>query len=314
MVSIIVPVYNVEKYLSHCIDSILIQTYKNIEIILVDDGSTDRSGYICDDYKRKEDRIVVIHKKNGGLSSARNAGLEIAHGEYISFVDSDDWIAPEFIETHIQNIKKSNADISICRYWNIKERNIKAIQERKGKEFCILTKEEAIDSMFIYNKFQSQVWCMVFKRELFDDIKFPYGRTYEDQAVTYKLIWESTRIVFTNEKLYYYYYNPNGICLSYKDRRDLLLAYDESIDFFKEKYPRIVKYIGYIWVSMYLRQYCNAISTYYIEFFRAEYRKFKIRSKGFIFSKSVSNRSRILYLSFVFLNEKGLKVFKSCVK
>ena len=313
MVSIIVPVYNVEKYLSKCVDSILIQTYRDFEIILVDDGSTDSSGLICDNYN-KEERITVIHKKNGGVSSARNAGLEIARGDYIAFVDSDDWVSPEFIETHIQNLKKMDADISVCRYWNIKDRNIKSIQEKKEKEIWILTKEEAIDAMFIYNKFQSQVWCMVFNRKLFDDIKFPFTRTYEDQAVTYKLIWESARIVFTNEKLYYYFQNHNGICLSYKDRRDLLLAYDEAIEFFREKYPRIVKFIGYTWVAMYLRQYCNALSTCYINFFRGENIKFRVRAKGFLFSKSVSNRSRILYLSFIFFHEKGLKIFKAYVK
>lgn len=136
LISIIVPVYNVEKYLNKCIDSIINQTYKNIEIILVDDGSTDNSGKICDEYLLRDSRIKVIHKNNGGLSSARNEGINISSGEYIGFVDSDDWVEPNMYEEMYKKILYSNADIVDCGYWKEYEnKSIKYISANEVK-FC----------------------------------------------------------------------------------------------------------------------------------------------------------------------------------
>ena len=125
LISIIVPVYNVEQYLDDCLISIINQTYKNIEIILIDDGSTDKSGKICDEYAKKDSRIIVIHKENGGVSSARNAGLRIAKGAYIGFVDPDDWIAEDMYEVLYSNAKKYDADVSVCKYKIVKNNSIK---------------------------------------------------------------------------------------------------------------------------------------------------------------------------------------------
>ena len=175
-ISVIVPVYNVEKYLSKCIDSILSQTYKNLEIILVDDGSPDSSPKICDKYKERDNRIKVIHKKNGGLASARNAGMDIATGKYIGFVDSDDMIAEDMYEVLLENMIKSNAEIAVCYKTDILEN----LQTGKGivEE---LNKTQALKKMVLGIEFGSHACDKLFKREiLVSDIRFPEGKTYEE--------------------------------------------------------------------------------------------------------------------------------------
>ena len=315
-ISVIIPVYNVESYLRFCLNSVIEQTYRNLEIILVDDGSPDNSGQICDEYEKKDNRVKVIHKENGGLSSARNAGLEIAKGEYISFVDSDDWIKPEFIEVLYNNLIKAEADISICKFQrkvhHCVENDYKINQQ---KEVLVFNRNQAVESMFVFNRFQSQVCTMLFKRHLFADIRFPFGRKYEDQFITYKLIWSSSRIVFTNEENYFYFTNLAGISHSYSGREDLLLAYDEALNFFsKNSNVEITRYVGYRWVETYLRQYSIFLDTDNVVFYRAEYVRFQARAKGFLFSKHISFKSRILYVAFVFFHERGLRLFKKYIR
>ena len=170
-ISVIVPVYKVEKYLKRCVESIVQQTYQNIEIILVDDGSPDRCPEMCDEYARRDARIKVIHKSNGGLSDARNAGLNIASGDYISFVDSDDWIEEDFIEILYKNMKKENADISIIGYTLIWESGRKK-RFTSDDEYYVFDKEDAVRELLKQQKFQCMVCQKMYRKSIFRSIIF----------------------------------------------------------------------------------------------------------------------------------------------
>ena len=207
LVSIIVPVYNVEKYLRPCLDSILAQTYKNLEIILVDDGSPDHSGAICDEFAARDPRVRVIHKTNGGLSDARNAGLDIATGDYIGFVDSDDWIAEDMFEYLLRNILVHSADIAECGYYNV---------------FPASTISNNTDNVIVYNthdaltallqlKIGNYAWNKLYKHSLFNDIRYPKGLLYEDVRTTYRLFAQCSTVVSLPEPKYYYRENTSGI-------------------------------------------------------------------------------------------------------
>lgn len=201
-ISIIVPIYNVEIYLEKCINSILNQTLSDFELIMVNDGSTDRSGEICNKYEMMDSRIKIIHKKNGGLSSARNAGLDVARGEYIGFVDSDDYIDKQMYEKMIEKSIKSDSDIVICDMkYNL---NGKDISQTQFEDFGIIDRNEALIQYFNHRSFKSHAQNKIYKKELFNNIRFPEGKLFEDVAVFYKLLYKSKRISFINEKLYIY--------------------------------------------------------------------------------------------------------------
>ena len=207
LISIIIPVYKVEKYLSQCLDSLLAQTYRNLEIILVDDDSPDSCGQICDDYAKKDGRIRVIHKSNGGLSSARNAGLDIAVGDYIGFIDSDDWIASDMFDYLLQNIKRYNADIAECGYYEVfpaySIRNrVHGIQIYNGKDAL---------SALLALKIGNYAWNKLYRRDLFADIRYPEGKNYEDVRTTYRLFGKARSVVSLAEAKYYYRQNNAGI-------------------------------------------------------------------------------------------------------
>ena len=176
--SIIVPVYNVEEYITECIDSILAQTYKDWELILVDDGSTDNSGKICEEYALKDSRIKVIHKENGGLSSARNSGLDIAKGEYITFIDGDDFISPDTIEENI-NILESQKGIDIIQY-PVYYRYGKNDAYKKSIESKIISGKEQLWYSYMINEYHCSVCDKIFKKYIFENIRFPIGITSED--------------------------------------------------------------------------------------------------------------------------------------
>lgn len=237
IISIIVPIYKVEKYLETCINSILSQTFTNFELILVDDGSPDRCGFICDEYKKKDKRIKVIHKKNGGLSDARNAGLDIATGKYIGFVDSDDIIHPKMYEILFNCMSKSDSDIVQCNFKKIK--NLDEIVDSLGKyngTFKEYDNKAAIIDMIDNNKINVNSWNKLYKRELFETLRFPKGKIHEDEFLTYKLLYNSRKIAYINEELYYYYQNDNGIMngSNILKRLDRIEALEERSKFFLE--------------------------------------------------------------------------------
>lgn len=209
LISIIVPVYNVQQFLPKCLDSILAQTYKNIEIIIVDDGAKDNSGKICDEYGIKYSNIQVIHKSNGGLSDARNKGIEFVNGKYIIFVDSDDIIAPQLVEYLYRLIKKNNAEIGICEVAHCYPN--KKILFKNSKDEYVLNSEQAIEEMFYQKSFLVSAWAKIYPTEFFRDIKFPVGVLFEDSAIMYRLFDKADKVVYGTAKLYGYMHRENSI-------------------------------------------------------------------------------------------------------
>lgn len=209
-ISVIVPIYNVEKYLDRCVKSLINQTYKNIEIILVDDGSPDKCPEMCDYYATEDYRIKVIHKENGGLSDARNVGIEKSTGSYISFVDSDDWVEEDFIEELYNNIKRENADISIIGYTLIWDSG-KRITYSDNNDYFVYNQEYAIKELLKQKKFQCMVCQKMYKRDIFSDIKFPLGKIYEDVAVSLPTFLKADKVVFSGDPKFYYFQRENSI-------------------------------------------------------------------------------------------------------
>ncbi len=201
MISVIVPIYNVEQYVEKCVESIMNQTYKDLEIILIDDGSTDGSGNICDEYAIKDSRIRVVHKENGGLSDARNAGIELAKGEFLSFVDGDDYIHPQMLEILYRNLMEQGCDISMCKFCHITEDEIidtVLISDLVRKEECSL-------KALVTNSSEIASACnKLYKRTLFDDIRYPKGKLHEDEYVIHELLGKSEGIVISDAQLYFY--------------------------------------------------------------------------------------------------------------
>ena len=202
IISIIVPVYNVEKYLKQCVDSILAQTFSDIEIILVDDGSPDECPKICDEYQKKDARVRVIHKSNGGLSDARNAGIKAAKGEYIGFVDSDDYIAPDMYEKLYKMMNDTGADMAVCQAVIVTDDS--SAQYTDSDEIKLLDKDEALYRMICKRLFTVNSWNKLYKKNLFNNIMFPVNMLYEDLATTYKLIDKCKTVVYSPMKKYAY--------------------------------------------------------------------------------------------------------------
>ncbi len=246
-VSVIVPTYKVEKYLCKCIDSIINQTYKNLEIILVDDGSPDNCGKICDEYALKDSRVRVIHKENGGLSDARNAGLETAKGDYIGFVDSDDWIELNMYERLVANAVKFDAEISVGGVADILEKDgeytqFKTTYDGKINEY-VLSKEEAMKKYFLGSW---SAWDKIYKKEVFDGICFPKGEINEDEAIVLYLLDRCNKIAYTNEVFYNYITRPGSNSITATSFHVKKLAWYKhckaNLEFIKEKYPELTEY------------------------------------------------------------------------
>lgn len=209
LISIIIPVYKVEKYLEKCIQSVINQTYENLQIILVDDGSPDNCGKICDEYAKKDHRIEVIHKSNGGLSDARNKGLEIAKGEYIGFVDSDDYIEADMYEVLYNLLKQYNADVSICNFYTVSQGKIAIKNADNGiNEY---NRIEILKEILSDRNIQSYAWNKLYKKELFDEIKYPIGKKYEDIGTTFYLLEKCNKVVVTGKSEYYYINRQDSI-------------------------------------------------------------------------------------------------------
>ena len=238
LISIIVPIYKVEAYLDRCIESIVDQTYKNLEIILVDDGSPDGCPQICDNWKEKDDRIKVIHKENGGLSDARNAGMQIMTGTYVSYVDSDDWIAKNMYEKMLKAIKKNDADICECQF----EKTagvIKDTANAKADTVVTLSKKEALKAV-VQEKINPVVWNKIYKREIVEGLYFEKGKYNEDEFWTYHAVEKAEKIIQIDDVCYYYFFREDSIINeTYNIRRmDALEARYERMKYLK-KYPEI---------------------------------------------------------------------------
>ena len=249
LISVVIPIYNVEKYLDKCLETVTNQTYKKIEIILVDDGSTDNSGDKCELWKKKDKRIVVIHKKNGGLSSARNAGIDIARGKYITFVDSDDYVDYSMIEILNNKINKYKADISICNRYYLFEDGRTYLRFKKNHDDLIMNSERAIYEMNNFKHFDMSAWAKMYKTDLFKDIKFPVGKLSEDYFIMYLLFDKADKIVYNSTPLYYYLQRSGSISKAQKINFDFVEAAYSQLTYVEKKYPNLEKCVRAAYVS-----------------------------------------------------------------
>lgn len=240
-ISIIVPVYNTEKYVQFCLESLIKQTYKQLEILVINDGSTDNSKLICDKIAQQDNRIKVLTKNNGGLSDARNYGLINATGDYIGFVDSDDYVSENLYEELLTGILQKNADIAVAAINQVDEKGtvlaVRAIPESN----IILSTYEGMKELLYSQRISNSVCNKLFKKELFSEIKFPVGKLYEDEYVTYKLFYKATSIYISSRAFYCYRYNANSITHSKFSERefDRIIASEEKIKFCDNKYPQL---------------------------------------------------------------------------
>lgn len=234
-VSVIVPAYNIAEYLSTCLDSILAQDFESFEIIIVDDGSTDQTSEIANEYEKKFDKISVIHQKNAGLSAARNAGVKKAKGNYLAFIDGDDLIAKSFLSALYNAIKSTSSELAVCELieFSTQTPDEKAISKPVAKK-----REEAVAGLLVGQENRDIIVCnKLFKKELFKNIKFPVGELHEDNLTTYKLFAETNSVAYIKDRLYYYRKRPGSIMAE----QDLLArlkikerAAKEAIVYFKD--------------------------------------------------------------------------------
>lgn len=239
LVSVIVPVYKVEKYLSRCIESILNQTYENIEVILINDGSPDKCPEICDEHAKRDNRVIVIHQANSGPSSARNKGLDIAKGKYIMFIDSDDFINKIMIEEMLINLIDSKADISMCDHLKIYKGN-EIINFNQIKKNEVLNRENVLE--WLLDEHEICVpWGKLYKSNLFFDLRFQIDKYNEDMFIIHKLFHKARKIVY--DKRQFYYYSQEGTSLTRSEfnykKLDMVEAVAEWYHFIKENYPRL---------------------------------------------------------------------------
>jgi glycosyltransferase involved in cell wall biosynthesis len=244
LISIIIPVYNVEKYLKECVDSVRKQTYKNLEIILIDDGSKDNSGKLCDELAKEDNRIKVIHKENGGLSDARNVGIENATGEYIQFIDSDDFVEKDMIEILHNDICQEKADVSMCSLYLYKdgEKTTDASYKRE-----IFNKEQVLKEILLDERVRSYAWNKMFKKSLFESIRFPKGKVFEDIYTMSPIFQKANKIVFNDIPLYYYRQREGSIL--HNQTNELRLEYIKAAMFvnkdIEKNFPNLKDFCAY---------------------------------------------------------------------
>lgn len=249
LISIIVPIYNVEDYLDRCVESIVNQTYNNLEIILVDDGSPDNCSQMCDSWAEKDNRIKVIHKENGGLSDARNAGLKIATGEIVSFIDSDDWIELDMFEKMLNRMKKDNSDMVSCGVKWVEEDG--TVIRDVTSEDEVLDTETAMRELLNDNKLKQHVWNKIYKYDLIKDIPFEKGKYHEDVFWSYQIVGRTKKVSVVKESFYNYMQRSNSIMgESYSVKRlDALDANMLRCEYIKEHFPELYDNALYVYIG-----------------------------------------------------------------
>ena len=305
-VSIIVPVYNVEQYLKECIESILAQTWKNFEVILVDDGSTDSSGKICDEYSQKKEFISVIHKKNGGLSSARNAGIDVAQGDYLAFIDSDDVVHPRYLSELVAIVKKEKADLAACNFCVGSLCRWKNFSEVK---YDIRCNEDVLKKMNDNDVVVTVAWNKLYHAKFFREygLRYPVGKIHEDMFLTPQILYYTKKMVITNEQLYFYRQRENSIMNSSFSIKqlDALDAIEFRIELFQhwnKQYLQASEYESYIRKSNELYKKMKEEETdLYIE----AQERIKTKMKDFRYKKSIFNmlswKYRIKLMAFLIM-------------
>lgn len=302
IISVIVPVYKVEQYIHRCINSILEQSFADFELILIDDGSPDNCGTICDEYAKVDNRVRVIHQENGGLSAARNTGIDWvmqnSGSEWITFVDSDDWVKNNYLERLFEAVQKYGSKVSVGDFKKVSD-----TETVKNFETEII--EINPEELWISNRANATVaWGKLYGKNLFEEIRYPIGRIHEDEFVTYKLLFPLEKIAYVQECLYMYFQNDEGIMnTSWSLKRlDALDAFEEQLKFFKKgKFKQVFYdteriYINDLAVAI-EKIYCN-----YPEYINKEKLKNKLRWKICKYKKkiglSVKNKSNIFLVAF----------------
>ena len=299
LISVIVPVYNVEKYLRRCIDSILNQTYQNLEIILIDDGSTDNSGAICDEYIKKDNRILVIHQENKGLAGARNSGLDIAKGKYIGCVDSDDYIHPEMYERLYNLIVSTNTDMAVCGYHPIYSSDYK-LYPMGDADIEIHTNTEAMEKLYepFCQIYWVEAWNKLYSRWIFDKIRYPEGINFEDNYIYHRILETVKTIVYTHERLLYYYQREDSIMReNYSLKKlDELKSYEDRAKFFEQKGYDYLKEKAYIaWLERLTSHYEKLYSLENTDKYR---KSIKIQVKEILTQQQWLKKYKKLYFKF----------------
>ena len=303
LITVIIPVYNVEKYISKCIDSVLGQTYDNLEVILIDDGSTDNSGIICDGYAQKNDNVIVIHKQNGGLSSARNAGMKILHGKYVMFLDSDDWIEKETVRCLFELIRSNDADMAAVRFNPVYSDD----SENKADNtngISVFNKEEAL-ATFLFNGYLSPCACgKLWRVKDWEGITFPEGKLFEDQFTIYKVLERIEKSILSDNKYYNYLKRENSIGHSAFSQKtyDLYEAINTEYKYLSSNYPSIISSLNValvtweiVFVNMMLRS--NAQDDKIIKKIRMDARRYFDECKK---SKYISKIRKVQIFLFAY--------------
>lgn len=321
LLSIIVPVYNVEEYLKRCLDSVINQSYKNLEIILVDDGSTDSSGSICDEYAARDNRIRVIHKSNGGLSDARNAGLEICRGEYIGFVDSDDYIELDMYEVLYKFAIVHRLDVCMCSSADVIDG--KVINSSLFDAYVCDSKERIINDLFINNRGGTSitVWSKLFKKYIFENIRFDYGKTYEDCFFILKWIEKTDRFGRISDNKYYYVKRQGSITnqkLFKESMLDVVEAFENNFNTISDKFPQSLASAEYRLLWAYRTAIISIINCADYENHRAVIQCLQDKMKKivwkFMFANYITCKNKLIYLFLtynvsLYLNIKRIKLF-----
>lgn len=304
LVSVIIPIYNVEYYLDKCLESLTCQTYRDLEIILVDDGSTDRCPQICDAWADRDSRIKVIHKQNGGVSDTRNTGLSAASGRYIYFMDSDDFAENDIIEKLLEPFSYSEVDISLCGFYFYKDNKITKVKGVFNNQTDIYDRDEAL-LMLGANRIESHLWDKLFKAEIIKDIIFPLGQNYEDISVMHKIFLRAKKIANINCPKYFYTQREGSIVTgkNSKNFNDLfgayMLRYSELSELNSEKLNiaqlcnLTSEYISYCRYKVFAKNY-----KYIYSFLKKENKKYK-------FKKYLTRNKKIQW----FLNSVGISFY-----
>lgn len=310
-ISVIVPVYKVEKYLDQCVSSIINQTYKNLEIILVDDGSPDSCPELCDRYAKQDGRVRVIHKANGGLSSARNAGLDTATGDVIAFVDSDDWIDCDAYEKMMDLKNATGAEIVCCDGVRTDGKKFYKKEFHNKPDGEVVDKAQVVKELLL-DQIGSQVWKCLYNKVCWENIRFPVGRLYEDIPVTFRVVENAEKIAFTNVPFYKYRVNANGISRSVHPLKSyhIYLGFKEHYEYAEQHYPDIAPQCcakaAQFAISTYFH-YCsdgkNELRPYQDEVYR-----FLIENKSKIEMKQME-KSRRFALRLLYFSQKIFMLF-----
>ena len=260
MVSVIIPAYNVEQYVERCVYSVTKQTYRNLEIILVDDGSTDCTGIICDKLAKEDNRISVIHKTNGGLSDARNAGIDVSRGEYISFVDSDDYIASDMLEHMMNAMCETDISMVVVGFWK---------QSGDAREYCgptterVVSSEEALKDIYIGHEIYPASWNKLYRRALFNNNRFAVEMINEDSEIITKLLMECNRVALVSKPLYIYMIREGSITQSSFSSKDYngIKAYRTAVDVCKKRKKSLLPYARYYETSRIYNTYIELVTS-----------------------------------------------------